>query len=103
MADSSFSLRRLWRGDVPLEDAFWTYAVIGGIAVNILTSFAFLVLMSMDMPLAGFLIGYGLSLPYNLIAIIGVSRAATRDDADPTRAKIYPLITIAGMLLLSIT
>jgi hypothetical protein len=103
MADSGFSLLRLWRGQVPLDDAFWNYAVIGGIAVNVLTSGIFLLLITMDLPLAAFLVGYGLSLPYNLIAVIGVSRSATRDDADTTRAKIYPLITIAGMLLLSIT
>ena len=44
------SLRRLWRGDIPLEEAFWTYAVLGGIAVNVATSFAFLILISMNMP-----------------------------------------------------
>jgi hypothetical protein len=96
-------LYRLWKGEIPLEEAFWTYAVVGGIAVNVLTSFAFLILISMDFPLAAFIAGYGVSLPYNLVATMGVCRAAERDDGNLQRAKLYPLITLAGMVLLSVT
>ena len=96
-------LARLWKGEVPLEEAFWSYAVIGGIAVNVVTSFALLVLISMDRPIAAFLAGYGLSLPYNLVATVGVCRAAARAEPGSTRAKVYPLVTIAGMVLLSLT
>ena len=96
-------IRRLWMGEVPLEAAFWSYAVIGGLAVNGLTSLAFLILMTMDLPVAALIAGYALSLPYNLVAAVGVWRAAAQDDADPQRAKLYPLITLAGMVLLSVT
>ena len=96
-------LHRLWRGEIPLEEAFWTYAVIGGIAVNVLTSLAFLILITVDLPFAAFIAGYAFSLPYNLVATMGVCRAAARDDSDSQRAKLYPLITLAGMLLLSVT
>ena len=97
------NLRRLWRGEVPLEAAFWRYAVVGGIAVNALTSVAFLVLITMDMAVAALVAGYGPSLPYNVLATVGVYRAAQRDDADPGQAQIFPLITVAGMVLLSVT
>ena len=97
------SLGRLWRGDLPLDDAFWTYAVIGGIAVNLLTSTAFLVLVSMDRPVAALIAGYAPSLPYNLVATVGVFRAAARDNADPRKAQLYPFITAAVMVLLSVT
>ena len=96
-------LGRLWRGDLPLDEAFWTYAVLGGIAVNLLTSFAFLLLISMNLPMAALIAGYGISLPYNLIATVGVCRAAARDETGSQKAKIYPLITLAGMVLLSVT
>ncbi len=97
------SLRRLWMGEIPLEEAFWTYAVIGGIAVNVLTSLGFLILLTMDLPLAALIAGYAISLPYNLVATVGVWRAAERDDPNSQRAKLYPLITVAGMVLLSVT
>ena len=97
------SLRRLWKGEIPLEEAFWTYAVIGGIAVNVLTSLGFLILLTMDLPLAALIAGYAISLPYNLVATVGVWRAAERDDPNSQRAKLYPLITVAGMVLLSVT
>ena len=97
------SLRRLWMGEIPLEEAFWTYAVIGGIAVNVLTSLGFLILITRDLPLAALIAGYAISLPYNLVATVGVWRAAERDDSNSQRAKLYPLITVAGMVLLSVT
>ena len=103
------NLYRLWQGKLPLDRAFWSYAVIGGIGVNLVTSFCFLIFLSLDMPVAAFITGYVVSLPYNLLATIGVCRAAARDgqqaedDQQIARAKLYPLITIAGMLLLSIT
>jgi hypothetical protein len=97
------SLRKLWRGEIPLEEAFWTYAVVWGIAVNVLTSLAFLILVTMDFPIAAFIAGYGLSLPYNVVATVGVCRAAARDESGSQGAKLYPLITLAGMVLLSVT
>lgn len=97
------SLRRLWRGEIPLEDAFWTYAVFGGIAVNVATSLCFLILVTMDLTVWALLLGYGLSLPYNLIAVVGVWRAAERDESGSQKAKVYPLITLVGMVLLSVT
>ena len=96
-------LRRLWRGELPLDKAFWTYAVAGGLAVNLATSFAFLALVSADRPLGALVAGYGLSLPYNLLAAVGVWRAAERHDGDPARAALLRSITAIGMLLLSLT
>ena len=45
-------MRRLWTGDLPLEEAFWTYAVAGGLFVNLFTSLAFLGLIAAERPLA---------------------------------------------------
>jgi len=97
------SLRRLWTGEIPLDEAFWTYAVVGGIAVNVLTSLVFLILITMDLTLAAVIAGYVLSVPYNVVATVGVWRAAARDESDPQKAKLYRLITLAGMVLLSVT
>lgn len=96
-------LRRLWRGELPLDKAFWTYAVAGGLAVNLVTSLAFLGLVVAERPLAALALGYGLSIPYNLLAVVGVWRAAARHDDDPARAALLRSITAIGMLLLTLT
>ena len=95
-------LRRLWRGELPLDKAFWTYAVAGGLAVNLVTSLAFLGLVVAERPLAALALGYGLSIPYNLLAVVGVWRAAARHD-DPAQAALLRSITAIGMLLLTLT
>ena len=96
-------LRRLWTGALPLEQAFWTYAVIGGIAVNAVTSLGSLILFASDRILVGLLVGYGLSVPYNLLVIIGVWRSAMREGKPSKRADIYRAATLVGMVLLSVT
>lgn len=97
------TLRKLWTGDLPLETAFWNYAVFGGILVNALTSVAFLILVTHDQLLAALIAGYGISLPYNFIVTVAVWQAAAQDDGVRGRARIYPLVTLAGMLILSVT
>ncbi|MBT5047746.1 MAG: hypothetical protein HOM58_04525 [Rhodospirillaceae bacterium] len=95
-------LHRLWTGHVPLETAFWSYAVFGGILVNALTTGASLILVIQEQPLAALMIGYGPSLPYNLVVTVGVWRAAAHDDVDPGKAERYRALTAVGMLILSV-
>jgi hypothetical protein len=96
-------LRALWTGDLPLSEAFWTYAVGGGIAVNIFTSLLFLVLVSWDRPIAALFAGYGLSVPYNVLAAIGVWRSAARYQGERLHAELARAVTLVGMVLLSVT
>ena len=96
-------LRRLWSGELSLDEAFWSYAVIGGLAVNLATTFLFLILVATDRPLLALAAGYGLSVPYNIVVLVGVWRSAERDDSDPDRAALLRAITLVGMVLLSVT
>ncbi len=96
-------MRRLWNGDLPLDQAFWTYAVAGGLLVNLFTSLAFMGFVAVDQPLAALFAGYGLSVPYNLIVVVGVWRAAGRHQEDPARADRLRIITLIGMVLLTVT
>lgn len=96
-------VRRLWSGELPLDNAFWGWAVIGGITVNLLTSLGFLILLTMDLLLAAYFVGYGLSLPYNLVVTVGVWRAAGRAVGEPRKASTYRIVTVVGMALLSVT
>lgn len=96
-------LRRLWRGELPLADAFWNWAVLGGLVVNIASSGAFMLLVSADRPIAAFVVGYVLSVPYNVVATVGVWRAAQRHDGDRRWADLARVATVVGMVLLSVT
>lgn len=96
-------LARLWRGELALGRAFWGYAVIGGLAVNLATSVLFLALMSADRPLAALAAGYGLSVPYNIVALIGVWRAADRFPGERAHADLARIATLAVMVVLTVT
>ena len=96
-------LRRLWLGDLPLDQAFWNWAVIGGIVVNALTSIAFLALVMNDQPAVAFVAGYILSVPYNILVTVGVWRSAARYEGDRRWADLARIVTLAAMVVLSIT
>jgi hypothetical protein len=94
---------RLWRGDMPLADAFWNWAVLGGLAVNLTTSAAFYALIVADQVVPALVVGYGLSLPYNLVVTVGVWRAAGRHPGSRTWAEAARIVTLSGMIVLSLT
>ncbi len=96
-------LRRLWSGEMPLLQAFWTYGVIVGLSVNLATSALFLVLMAGERPLAALIVGYGVSVPYNVLVVVGVWRSADRYEGDRTHADLARFVTLVGMALLTVT
>ena len=96
-------LRALWSGALPLGEAFWTYAVTIGLAVNLTTTLLFLVLISWDRPLAALFVGYALSVPYNFVALVGVWRSAARYDGARIHADLARIVSLVGMVLLSLT
>ena len=96
-------LRALWSGDLPLGEAFWTYAVGVALAVNLITSLLFLVLISWDRPIAALFVGYALSVPYNIVALVGVWRSAARYEGARIHADLARIISLVGMVLLSLT
>ena len=97
------SLQRLWAGDLPLREAFWTWAVAGGLAVNIVTSILFLTLVMVDRPFLALFIGYACSVPYNAMVLVGVWRAADRYDGNPALANAARVVTALGLIFLSVT
>jgi hypothetical protein len=93
----------IWRGDLPLNIAFWNWAVAGGLVVNIISSALFLFLMLAKQPILAVIVGYVLSLPYNLIVTVGVWRSAERYEGDIRWAHLAQAITVIGMIVLSVT
>ena len=96
-------LSRLWRGELPLPEAFWNWAVLGGLAVNGITSILFLALIVGDYPVTAIVVGYVFSVPYNIIVAVGVWRSAGRYRGERRWADLARVVTVIGMALLSIT
>ena len=96
-------LRSLWSGELPLDQAFWTWAVGVGLAINLTTSVLFLSLITVDRPWAALFFGYALSVPYNVVAVAGVWRSAARYEGSAVHAELARVASITVMLLLSLT
>lgn len=96
------SLGRLWRGEAALQDAFWGWAVLGGLLVNIITSALFLLLISLDQPILALVLGYGVPVPYNLFATVAVWRSAGRFTGERHWADAARIVTVIGMIILSL-
>ena len=57
----------------------------------------------MDRPVTAFVVGYAFSIPYNLLATVGVWRSAAHYDGDPRWAALARIVTVIMMSLLSLT
>lgn len=96
-------LKFLWRGELPLGEAFWTWAVTIGLAVNMSSVMLLLTLITLNAPEVFFLVCTALSLPYNILAIVGVWRAANHYSgpdlhADLARAASFMLLALLSLL-----
>ena len=96
-------LRALWRGEVALVHAFWDWAIIGALVVNLSTTLFFVLLLERGLPITAFIVGYAFSVPYNIVVAVAVWRAAARYDGHPAwpvlaRATALPLLFVLSFL-----
>ena len=63
---------QLWRGELALDKAFWDWAVIGGLIINVGSSALFLFLVMADTLILALVVGYAFSVPYNIAVSVGV-------------------------------
>ena len=96
-------LGRLWHGELTLENAFWNWAVFGGLAINVASSGLFIALIIADRPIPALIAGYGFSVPYNIVVLMGVWRSAERYGGERRWADLARIVTVIGMVLLSVT
>lgn len=95
-------LGRLWRGELALAEAFWTWAVGVGLAINLSLLAVSLVLLTSDRTIAALIVGHALALPYNFLVTVGVWRSAARHQGDRGWADTARIATVIMMVLLSI-
>lgn len=96
-------IKRLWHGEVGLYAAFWGWLILGGILVNGMTTALNLVLVTRDLPITGLVVGYAISVPYNLLAMIGVWRASELHEGDPGVAKGLRWLAVIIAAVLCVT
>jgi len=95
-------LRRLWRGELPLAEAFWIWAICVGVTINLASLLVALILVTEDRALLGLIAGHAVSLPYNVIATVGVWRSAARYTGDRGWANTTRIVTVVLMVALSV-
>jgi hypothetical protein len=76
---------RLWRGELPLMQAFWDYAIIYGTIANLLATLGALAALAVDAPWLALAVHF-LPAPYNVVAVVGVWRSAGRYRGAPVWA-----------------
>jgi len=72
-------LNDLWRGDLQLGDAFWNWAVLGALLINVTTTIMFLILISADHPWPALIVAMPFPYPTTLSRwwVFGDQRRAT--------------------------
>ena len=60
-------------------------------------------LIAADRPFAALFVGYVCSVPYNVVAVVGVWRSAARHPGERAHAELARIVTLVGMILLSFT
>ena len=77
--------------------------ILVGLLVNLSSSGAFLLLISAELPVAAMVVGYVLSVPYNVVAVVGVWRSAARHEGEPAQAVTARVVVTGLMVALSLT
>lgn len=88
-------LKELWLGQLPLELAFWRYAIIYGLALNVAATGVALVLVLIDGPIAIAVAIHLLPIPYSVVAMGGVWRSADRYSGRQGIAKAAKVSVVA--------
>lgn len=95
-------VKQLWAGEVPLGQAFWRYAVVFGLLVNLATHALVLALLAEDAAMALVAIAFVLPFPYNLFVIVAVWRSADRYMGPKSRAELARIAVVIWMIVLSV-
>ena len=97
------TIRALWNGELPLAVAFWRYAIVWGLVINIATSAMTLVAVLADAPAWILVPVYLLPTPYNILALVGVFQSAARYEGPRKWADLARLVTLVEMAILTAT
>jgi hypothetical protein len=95
-------VKHLWAGQLPLEQAFWHYAVSYGLLINLVTHLAFLALIMRDANIALIALAFALPVPYNVLVTVAVWRSANYYPGPKTWAEWARVGTVIWMVVLTL-
>jgi len=91
----------LWRGRLPLDIAFWRFAVIYGLVLNATTTLLYMALLVNDAGYELLIPAFLLPLPYNLLIIVAVWRSAGQYDGPRKWVDWSRFATVLWMVFLT--
>ena len=94
-------VKRLWAGALPLHEAFWHYAIVFGLLVNIATITLFLGLYVADADTTLLVAAFLLPVPYNLLVGVAVWRSADRYQGPQRWADLARAASLVWLLVLT--
>ena len=90
----------LWRGELPLSQAFWEYAGFYGLIAGVASNAAVAAIFLMQLPLAFAVMLHLLPVPYYVVATVGVWRSADRYQGAALWASAARLAVIVWVAIL---
>lgn len=87
---------------MPLARAFWHWAVLVGLPLNLLATFVSLLLLTQREAGWALVAGHVATVPYNILVAVGVWRAAKHYAGPRLLADLARALTLAGAAVLSI-
>ncbi len=87
-------LTQLWRGELPLREAFWRYLITYDLLLNLGATLAALTVVLAQGPIVFAAIFHLLPLPYSILAAIGAWRSAERFEGSQTLASLAKIVII---------
>jgi hypothetical protein len=87
---------------VPLARAFWHWAVLVGLPLNLLATVISLLLLTQRETGWALVAGHVATVPYNILVAVGVWRAAARYAGPRLLADLARALTLAGTAVLSV-
>jgi hypothetical protein len=87
-------LRKLWRGDLPLGQAFWEYAIAYGTIANIVATGLAVAAVTTGLPEIVALGIFFSPLPYIFTAVLGTLRSANKYQGPAERATMAKIAVI---------
>ena len=88
------ALVTFWRGNVPLSQAFWEYAVVYGTIANIVATAAAVASVAAGLPDTVAIGLFLIPVPYIVIAVVGVVRSANKYQGPPMWAGLAKVAVV---------
>jgi hypothetical protein len=90
----------LWKGQLPLAQAFWEFAIVYMLLANLCATGAALGVLASGLPAALAVVIFLLPLPYILVAVVGVWRSADVYGGPPHWAMLarYSSVVLGGLM-----